>query len=192
MELYDENGINTVGTGVGHDIVAMVDNERTYNLNSLFVSKVGNYKRGVITLPMDRLPSGEHTIVLRVWDLFNNSSTDTLTFVVNAEKAPTILDIKLSPSPLRTGESALIEILHDSPNTQADFVIELFTMQGQKILELSESCTTGSSIYSRSWNVEAQGGTPMLTGLYIIKARMVSLDGTSKSVSRKIIVLNNK
>lgn len=192
VELYDENGINTVGTGVGHDIVAMVDNERTYNLNSLFVSKVGNYKRGVITLPMDRLPSGEHTIVLRVWDLFNNSSTDTLTFVVNAEKAPTILDIKLSPSPLRTGESALIEILHDSPNTQADFVIELFTMQGQKILELSESCTTGSSIYSRSWNVEAQGGTPMLTGLYIIKARMVSLDGTSKSVSRKIIVLNNK
>lgn len=192
VELYDENGINTVGTGVGHDIVAMVDNEYTYNLNSLFASKVGDYRRGVITLPIEKLPSGEHTLILRAWDLFNNSSTDTLTFVVDAERAPAILDLKVSPAPLRVGESATIEILHDSPNSAMEFVIELFTMQGQKLLQLSENSATDGRICSFEWNVCAAGEQPLLTGLYVIRARIVSFEGESKSVSRKIIVINNK
>ena len=44
--LYDESGINTIGSGIGHDISLIIDNDphMTYNLNSYFHNKVGSWK----------------------------------------------------------------------------------------------------------------------------------------------------
>ena len=40
-EIYDENGINTAGTGIGHDLLMVIDNDakQTYVLNSYFQAK---------------------------------------------------------------------------------------------------------------------------------------------------------
>ena len=101
VELFDESGINTVGTGIGHDIVAMIDNDvkHTYNLNSVYMPLVGDFRSGTIEFSVDTLSAGEHTLVLRAWDLYNNSSTDTLHFVVVPNLAPDFVDITLTPNP---------------------------------------------------------------------------------------------
>ena len=95
VELYDENGINTIGSGIGHDITAIVDNSphHTYNLNSAYVPAVGDYTRGTIVMPLNALSAGEHKLMLRAWDLYNNSSTAEITFYVVPSLAPDVLEM---------------------------------------------------------------------------------------------------
>ena len=47
--LSDENGINTAGTGIGHDITAVFDDDysNVMVLNNYYQADINNYKSGV-------------------------------------------------------------------------------------------------------------------------------------------------
>ena len=53
-EIYDENGINTAGTGIGHDLLMVIDNDakQTYVLNSYFQAKNNSYQEGLVSYKM--------------------------------------------------------------------------------------------------------------------------------------------
>lgn len=193
-KLFDENGINIVGTGIGHDIVAMVDNDpdRTYNLNNLYKPVVGDYRSGTVELSIDELAEGEHTLLLRAWDLYNNSSTDTLHFVVVKGLAPDFTDIKVSPNPIEYGESAIFSITHDRPGSELDVTIELYNFQGQLLWDYNERAHSATNIYSVSWDATTASGQPLPTGVYLYRATISSEGGTERTKTRKLIVLNNK
>ncbi len=193
-ELYDENGINTIGTGIGHDIQVMVDNDENhvYNLNGAFSAEPGDYTRGTVSVRLNTLAAGEHTLLLRVWDIYNNSSTDTLTFVVVPSLAPDFVDVSVSPNPVRYGEKARFVLMHDRPQSEIEVTLELFDFQGQKLWSVTERCVSDSNIYSYTWDVTAQSGQPMPTGVYIYRARISSEGSVEQTKSRKIIILNNK
>lgn len=74
ITLQDESGINTTGNGVGHDIVAIVDNNEatTYTLNSYYTQDVGDYRSGSITYTLTGLSEGKHTVTVRAFDTLNN------------------------------------------------------------------------------------------------------------------------
>lgn len=74
VELSDESGINTTGSGIGHDIVAIVDGKEssTYILNSYYEQEVGDYRNGSIVFTLPKLESGKHILTLRAFDTFNN------------------------------------------------------------------------------------------------------------------------
>ena len=194
VELFDENGINTAGTGVGHDIMAIVDNDKfhTYNLNSAFVPSVGDYRSGTIELPLSQLGAGEHTLLLRAWDLFNNSSTDTLTFVVVPGLAPDFIDIKVAPNPVEYGQKATFVLSHNRPHSNIDVTIELFNLQGAKMWHHNESMSSANTQCVVEWDVTTSGGRPMPTGVYIYRAGLASEGGSVQTKTEKIIVLNNK
>ena len=50
--LNDQGGINTTGSGIGHDLTGFLDNDsnRSFVLNSYFVDDFDNYKRGSIQI----------------------------------------------------------------------------------------------------------------------------------------------
>lgn len=194
VELFDEDGINTVGTGIGHDIMAVVDNDKfhTYNLNSAYVQAVGDYRKGTIEFPLSQLDEGEHTLLLRAWDLFNNSSTDTLTFVVVPSLAPDFIGVTVSPNPVNYGQQALFVLSHNRPHSELDVTIELFNLQGQMMWHHSERMSSANSQCVVQWDVTAQGGRPMPTGVYVYRARLASQEGVAQTKTEKIIVLNNK
>ena len=83
-DIFDQSGINTVGNGIGHDIVAYLDGDRSnpYVLNEYYKSNIDNYRQGVIEFPFENLEVGEHTLTLKVWDIFNNSSEASINFTV--------------------------------------------------------------------------------------------------------------
>ena len=194
VELFDENGINTAGTGVGHDIMAIVDNDKfhTYNLNSAFVPSIGDYRSGTIELPLSQLGAGEHTLLLRAWDLFNNSSTDTLTFVVVPDLAPDFIDIKVAPNPVEYGQKTTFGLSHNRPHSNLDVTIELFNLQGVKMWHHNESMSSASTQCVVEWDVTTSAGVPMPTGVYIYRAGLASEGGSVQTKTEKIIVLNNK
>ena len=74
ITLYDENGINTTGNGLGHDIVAIIDGKEsmTYTLNSYYSQAVGDYRSGTVEYTLPTLPAGKHTLVVRAFDTLNN------------------------------------------------------------------------------------------------------------------------
>lgn len=194
VELFDENGINTVGTGIGHDIMAIVDNDKfhTYNLNSAFVPVVGDYRSGTIEYPLSQLSEGEHTLLLRAWDLFNNSSTDTLTFVVVPNLAPDFIDIRVTPNPVQYGQKTAFVLTHNRPHSELDVTIEVFNLQGQMLWQHSQCLASTSTECVIDWDVTATGGQPMPTGVYVYRARLSSDGSSEQTKTEKIIILNNK
>ena len=191
-ELYDESGISTIGSGIGHDIMLMVDNDpaRTYNLNKVYEPCVGDYTRGTITFPIETLSPGEHKLQLRAWDIYNNSAVAELAFVVVEGLAPQFA-LKLNPSPARSGQVSCFELAHGLPATDIDVSIEVLNLQGQVLWAHSET-TNGGSVYTCDWNVTGQGDAPLPTGVYLLRARLSA--GGSEWVTKtgKFLVINNK
>jgi hypothetical protein len=74
--LFDDNGINTVGNGIGHDLVAVLDEntEKSINLNDFYQSDLNSYQSGIVRYPFNKLSDGRHTLTLRAWDVYNNSN----------------------------------------------------------------------------------------------------------------------
>ena len=194
VELYDENGINTMGTGIGHDITAIVDNDprHTYNLNSAFVPVVGDYTRGTINMPLNRLEAGEHTLILRAWDLYNNSSLARITFNVDPALAPGFVELKVNPTPVIPGSQATFTLVHDRPQSEMDVRIDVFNVQGQMVWTNTERTVCDGNTYSCSWNGTSQSGQPLSTGVYIVRAYMTEGGVTSSVKTGKFVVLNNK
>lgn len=194
VELYDENGINTMGTSVGHDIVAIVDNDphHTYNLNSAFVPVVGDYKRGTINMPLNRLEGGEHTLTLRAWDLYNNSSLAQITFNVDPSLAPDFVELKINPSPVVAGAPATFTLVHDRPHCEIDVRIEVSDVQGHVVWTNSERVVCDGNMYSCAWDGVAQGGQSLSTGVYLFKAYITENGVTSTVRTGKFVVINNK
>ncbi|MFM7105746.1 MAG: C25 family cysteine peptidase, partial [Flavobacteriales bacterium] len=85
--LEDDNGINTIANSIGHDIVAILDDD-TQNpviLNNYYLSDLDTYKSGEIRYQLENLESGNHTLKIRAWDVHNNSNTESIDFVVEED-----------------------------------------------------------------------------------------------------------
>lgn len=89
-ELYDEDGINVAGSGIGHDVELVVDGlmRYTYNLNEYFTFNFGDYRSGSIDFQLPLFDDGHHELQLRAWDVLNNSSVLSLTFVTGPQYSP--------------------------------------------------------------------------------------------------------
>ena len=194
VELFDENGINTVGSGVGHDIVAIVDNDpaHTYNLNSLYVPVAGDSGRGTIKLPLNFLEAGEHTLMLRAWDMYNNSSVATISFVVDPLLLPDVMDLRIEGTPVVNGQFSEFVITHNRPQSKIDVTIEIFTIQGQTVWKNVEQVVCDGMEYRCTWNGTADGGRPLPTGVYVVRAYVICDNGVAKPKNLKIVVVNNK
>lgn len=194
VELTDPDGINTVGSGIGHDVVAIVDNDAayTFNLNNSFVSSVGNYATGYIAFPLASMPAGEHTLLLRAWDLLNNSSTATINFTVVPDLAPDFVELNVTPNPVHRGESVTFMLTHDRPQSEITVTIELFDFQGRILWSNTENAVGDGNVYTYTWDVTAAGGQPIPTGVYLYRAKISSPGGSEQTKTQKIVILNNK
>ena len=194
VELSDAGGINTVGSGIGHDIVAIVDNDPSYtfNLNGSFVSSVGDYASGRIVFPLASLPAGEHTLLLRAWDLLNNSSTATINFTVVPDLAPDFVELNATPNPVHSGETVTFMLTHDRPQSEITVTIELFDFQGRILWSNTENAVSNGTVYTYTWDVTAAGGQPIPTGVYLYRAKISAAGGSEQTKTRKIVILDNK
>jgi len=89
-EVYDEDGLNISGNGIGHDMELIIDGQvsQTYNLNSLFQFDFGDYRRGHVYYTLPTMKEGEHHLLFRAWDVLNHSSVAELTFTASLSYSP--------------------------------------------------------------------------------------------------------
>ncbi|HET9571310.1 MAG TPA: type IX secretion system sortase PorU [Bacteroidales bacterium] len=185
--ISDQNGLSTSGNGIGHDLILMVDDEpsRLYNLNSFFSADVGSYQSGVVRFQIPELAAGKHHLTFRAWDVQNNSTIDTLNFVVKPGLEPQVGDIRF----VQQGNSGKFIFTHDRP--QAISTIKL------SILDL-----LGRVVWQSDWNMQAESNTSDLlvwnltdtnerritNGVYICRVILVDPNGSQSFGSKKILI----
>lgn len=187
-EIFDADGINTTGSGVGHDIMAIIDNDESmsYSLNSYFVQQSGDYTRGTVVFRIPSLPEGRHTLLLRAWDVMNNPSTRTIEFEVVKGLAPSMFELTCQ-GPVRS--SATFTVVTDRPHSQMDLRLTVYDMAGREVAHLdSQSGDSKTNFYTFTWDLSS-GGKRILPGVYICRAILTDDSGASSSKALKFIVL---
>jgi len=60
--IEDSGGINTTGSGIGHDLTAYIDNDRnkSFVLNNYFETELNNFTKGNVVYPLTDLTGGDH------------------------------------------------------------------------------------------------------------------------------------
>jgi hypothetical protein len=169
-DITDFSGVNTVGNGIGHDIIAILDNNTSnpFILNDYYTSDLDNYKSGVVSFPFEDLATGEHTITLKIWDVFNNSSEKVISFYVTDGDIFTISNFLNYPNPFINNTEFYFQ--HNQSNQNLNVTIEIYSMTGQHIKTLEDNFyDTGYRIGPINWNGSNKYGQIVSSGLYLAK-----------------------
>ena len=187
--LEDPDGINTVGNGIGHDLIAIIDGEAslTYNLNNYYTSELGDYTRGTVSYRLPELSEGLHTLMFRAWDMMNNATTVTVDFEVVKGLRPRILEVTTTHSPAR--EHTTFMLTHDRPETEVTVKFEVFDFSGRTLWTLTEQATTPDNHYTADWGLCTSAGQPLASGVYLYRVTVTSASGKSTSRAKKLTIL---
>jgi hypothetical protein len=180
-QIRDDHGINITGQ-LGHSIVVRVDDGEVFDgdITGYFRFNQGDYQGGRLEFPMPELPLGEHTLALKAWDNFNNSTMVTSTIDVVANDELEISGVMNYPNPIRSGD--INTAFQYCLNNDADKVtIRIFTEAGRKIktIELLADDLTNMDCNQYSWNLLDADGDRLANGVYLyqIKAERRAGDG---------------
>ncbi len=187
--LSDENGINIGGVGIGHDIVATINNDPNYSfvLNDYYETTIGDYKSGSLAYKLPTLEDGKYTLSLRAWDLLNNSNTASISFTVNNNKKPEIYSVLAQPNPASSYVNFILS--HNQPQSDLTFKVEVFSLFGELIWTESQDVYSNNNETSISWDLTAGSGSKIPNGLYIYRITVKSeAEGIVNFKSNKLIV----
>lgn len=190
-KVSDENGINPGGNGIGHDIIAFLDNDpsQRFILNNYFQNDLDNFRSGTVEFQLPRITPGNHTLTFKVWDIFNNSSLAELSFVVLSRNNLSIGKTYNSPNPMTNGTNFFFE--HNSQDENLQATIEIFSISGRKIKNLSYSISSGGfTSGALPWDGTDENGKKIPHGIYIYQIIIRSSLGWVKSNAQKLVVIN--
>lgn len=191
-QLYDEDGVNVSGSGIGHDLQLVIDGDmqKTYNLNDYFTYDFGSYQSGTVGFSIPALDAGSHTLTFRAWDVLNNSSTARLSFRVEQNLQPQLVDISCTRNPATT--STQFRIVCDRINTAMDIVVDVFDISGRHLWSHAETGVYDSNAILVDWDLTMSGGGRLSTGVYLYRVRVSSEGSSYATKAKKLIIFNNK
>ncbi|MGZ0015063.1 type IX secretion system sortase PorU [Yeosuana sp. AK3] len=173
VKLEDLNGINTA-SGIGHDMVAILDGDETnpFILNDYYQTELDNYQKGVVSFPFRDLEPGLHTLTVKAWDVYNNSSTAEIQFIVfDKDQALVINNVLNYPNPFVNYTEFWFN--HNSSDP-LDVSIQIFTVSGKLVRTLNGQ-TSGGAITNSSlsrdivWDGRDDFGDKIGKGVYVYK-----------------------
>ena len=187
----DESGINFSSAGIGHNMTLVLDGSTTLSDVSSYYTAVEaeNGSAGTINYALSNLSNGHHTLKLKVWDVFNNSSEKTISFNVMSGLKPEIDEIKAFPNPASTSTTFLVT--HNRPEATVTITIEVFNLMGQRVWSTTQSGRSSMfSSFPITWNLSDYNGSRLARGIYLYRAT-ISNDGHQESSKTKKLAITN-
>lgn len=184
-DLFDESGINTTGT-IGHKLEAMIDgNENNkYDLTNFYTSDT-SYKSGTVEYDFSSISLGEHTMKLKAWDTYNNSSEAIVIFNVTSSGTLQVTDIYNYPNPFK--DNTAFTFHHNYPS-DINVKIKVYTVAGRLIKEIDKQAISDKFVVI-NWDGKDADGETLGNGVYIYKLLVESIDGTTVTNVGKLAVL---
>ena len=189
-KVSDENGINTTGNGIGHDISLILDGETSQPiiLNNYYEADLDTYQTGKAEYQILALETGKHTATFKVWDVNNNSSEKTINFEVKPKEEMVIQQLLNYPNPFTTKTSFFFE--HNQICSQLETKVEIFTVSGKLVKTIFENVNTnGFRSDGIEWDGRDDFGDKIGRGVYIYRLSISSEDGTKAEKLEKLVIL---
>jgi hypothetical protein len=173
--LSDVSGINTSITAVDHDIVGILDGDTTNPiiLNDYYQTELNDFTTGKVTYKLRDLEVGAHTLKIKAWDTYNNSSLTTLNFVVVSDAVLNLENVLNYPNPFVNYTEFWFN--HNKPNETLEVQVQIFTVSGKLVKTINQNVITiGNLARSISWNGLDDFGNKIGKGVYIYKLKVKS------------------
>ncbi|MBN1598973.1 MAG: type IX secretion system sortase PorU [Bacteroidales bacterium] len=192
-ELSDESGINTTGIGIGHDIVAVLDYDdiNPYVLNDYYETEINDYTSGIVNYQLRDLEDGEHYLMLKAWDVYNNSSEANLSFVVKSSDGIIVQELINYPNPVthETSFTTTFQYSHNQPGEQHEVILEIFDLSGRLVyLKKYSHMESGFVSTPITWDLRSNSGNPLQSGIYPYRLKVTTSEGFEFMNQRLIII----
>jgi flagellar hook assembly protein FlgD len=132
------------------------------------------------------LAPGEHTLTVKVWDVFNNSSEAEIHFVVHASGELVISKTYNFPNPFRDYTDIVFE--HNQQNVDFSVRAEIYSMAGQLVRIIEQTTTENGSVSTPlRWDGSSQQGGKVPGGIYLYNLIVRTSNGLNAQTSGKMI-----
>ncbi|MEH6763794.1 MAG: type IX secretion system sortase PorU [Aequorivita antarctica] len=169
-KLEDPNGINTA-SGIGHDIVAILDGDESnpFLLNEFYQAEVDDYTKGKTHYKFRDLEDGLHTLTLKAWDVYNNSSTADIQFIVAGSGKLEISRVLNYPNPFVNYTQFWFN--HNRPDETLEVQVQVFTVTGKVVWTKNATLPPSGSYLCRdiNWDGRDDFGDRIGKGVYVYK-----------------------
>ncbi len=206
VKISDSSGVNTVGTGIGHDVSGVLDNDskNTLVMNNFYTSDLDSYTSGEVRYPLKDLTEGLHTIDVKAWDVYDNSSEGLTDFVVSSSAQMALAHVLNYPNPFTTRTEFMFE--HNMPSQTLSLMIQIYTVSGKLVKTIQQavmpeafassnaSCdlSTGGGGYRVNgiyWDGRDDYGDRIGKGVYIYKLSVKADNGLKADTFQKLVIL---
>ena len=191
VSLSDVSGINTSITAVDHDIVAVLDGDTTNPiiLNNFYQTANDDFTNGKVNYKLRDLAVGPHTIKIKAWDTYNNSSQTTLNFEVISDGLLQLENVLNYPNPFINYTEFWFN--HNKPNELLEVQVQVFTVSGKLVKTIHQNVISAETLCrSISWNGLDDFGNKIGKGVYVYKLRVTATDSNLVSEKyEKLVIL---
>ena len=189
IQLFDSSGINTVGTGIGHDITAVLDGDEKniIVLNSFYSAVADSYQQGQVLYQFSNLSEGKHSIKIKAWDVADNSGTAVIEFTVVKKNKLQLQHVFNYPNPFQNSTTFSFE--HNQTGVDLSVTIDIFDVNGKLVNRIQKTVNdAGNRLVSIQWDGRSVNGRKMEHGMYFYRIIVSSINGVA-TAAQKLILL---
>jgi flagellar hook assembly protein FlgD len=134
-------------------------------LNGYFENDFDNYTRGSLIYDLGYMSIGNHSVTVKAWDNFNNSSEATISFKVEPDDKFLLKNLINYPNPF-LGETR-ITAEHNRPDNEFDVTVNIFSLDG-RIIKIIKTIVSSSGFVLPPvvWDGTVEGGKRAGKGVY--------------------------
>lgn len=189
VNLADSSGINTAGTGIGHDIVATLDNDnrKFFVLNDFYQGELNSYQKGQVRFQLPDMEPGPHSLRIKAWDVLNNSSEINLDFTVAKDEKLKLSHVLNYPNPFTTHTQFWFE--HNKPGQDLQVRLQIFTLSGRVIKMFEQTINTAGNRSSElEWDGKDEYGDKVGKGVYFYKLSVTAPGHLKREKIEKLVI----
>ncbi len=189
VKLSDETGLNTTGTGIGHKLEGILNQQENnpIDFTNYFVGDLdAGGRSGQINYTFNNLGFGEYSLLVKAWDVFNNFTSEIAYFSVVNDNELVLRDVFNYPNPFASNTTFTFNQNLIQP---IDVKIRIYTIAGRMIREIEQHGISDRFV-TIDWDGRDQDGSSIANGTYLYKVIVKTLDGErSTSITGKLAVI---
>ena len=188
--LRDDQGLNTVGNGIGHDLKATLDGGTSIVLNEFYASDLDTYQSGRVVYPFSDLEEGPHTLELKAWDVHNNSATANLNFVVVSDLEVFLDGLINYPNPMdRRGTTFRFD--HNQACVALTMSLSIYDSMGNVVWQGERDETPpGYRVDGWHWDGTSATGGELRAGAYLYRLNLTTPEGRQATRTGRLVLLD--
>ena len=168
IKLVDSSGIQTSGNALGHDLALWIDQDPIpIVMNNYFIADIDTYQSGKVQFALPTLSEGKHQCIIKAWDLFGNSNSDTLLFEVPSTKAFIIKNAVNYPNPFIEKTRFSLEI--NQAGSSDEIQLEIFDWSGKLLFFYNHLETINENRVYFDWDGKMNSGARIGPGTYFYR-----------------------